>query len=95
MVDISNLKNQISPTVFYSNEFQNARFISTGSNWVKVLSTCPFHQDKNPGSFHINNQNGAFHCFACGEKGDMIKFFMNKYNLGFKEAITKLKERYL
>jgi hypothetical protein len=36
---------------------------------------CPFHADKSPGSFHVNIQTGAAHCFSCGAKvGDVVGF---------------------
>jgi DNA primase len=34
---------------------------------------CPFHDDHNP-SCHINFDEGAFHCFACGASGDAFQF---------------------
>lgn len=34
---------------------------------------CPFHDDNHP-SFHVNSEEGIFHCFACGASGDAFNF---------------------
>ncbi len=34
---------------------------------------CPFHHEKTP-SFCINEADQYYHCFGCGESGDVIKF---------------------
>ena len=34
---------------------------------------CPFHGEKTP-SFHVNAEQGYFHCFGCGAGGDVITF---------------------
>ena len=67
---------------FYSQFFDNHK--ASGDNW-QVL--CPFHDDKNP-SMSINIKTGVFNCFACGEQGDFIKFYMKKKGVNFKTAIT-------
>ncbi len=40
---------------------------------TQVLTLCPFHKDKNP-SLSINLETGLFHCFGCGEKGNIHQF---------------------
>jgi len=52
---------------------------------------CPFHHEKTP-SFHIQPAKGFYHCFGCGESGDVIKFVMKYEGLGFVEAAKKLAE---
>lgn len=34
---------------------------------------CPFHNEKTP-SFSVNEEKGFYHCFGCGEHGDIISF---------------------
>jgi len=50
---------------------------------------CPFHHEKTP-SFNIQPAKGFYHCFGCGESGDVIKFVMKYEGLGFVEAAKKL-----
>ena len=50
---------------------------------------CPFHHEKTP-SFHIQPTKGFYHCFGCGESGDVIKFVMKYEGLTFIEAVRKL-----
>ena len=50
---------------------------------------CPFHHEKTP-SFHIQPEKGFYHCFGCGESGDVIKFVMKYEGLTFMEAAKKL-----
>ncbi len=53
---------------------------------------CPFHQEKTP-SFHVDPERGLFHCFGCGEGGDIFDFVMRTANLGFMEAAETLARR--
>ncbi|MDD3726520.1 MAG: DNA primase, partial [Candidatus Ratteibacteria bacterium] len=55
----------------------------TGRNF-KAL--CPFHQEKTP-SFIVNQEKQIFHCFGCGEGGNVIRFLMKIDNISFPEAV--------
>ena len=50
------------------------------------MACCPFHDDKNP-SMKVDQR---FHCFGCGEDGDVIDFTAKLFNLSQKEAAEKL-----
>ncbi|MDR1206953.1 MAG: DNA primase [Rickettsiales bacterium] len=50
---------------------------------------CPFHNEKTP-SFSVNEQKGFYHCFGCGEHGDIIGFTMKTQNMGYVDAIKEL-----
>ncbi len=50
---------------------------------------CPFHNEKTP-SFSVSEDKGFYHCFGCGEHGDIISFVMKSENIDFKEAIKEL-----
>ncbi|WP_199435117.1 DNA primase [Qaidamihabitans albus] len=53
---------------------------------------CPFHEEKTP-SFNVRPTHGTFHCFGCGEGGDVIKFVMQIEHLGFVESVERLADR--
>ncbi|YAL82137.1 DNA primase [Dermacoccaceae bacterium W4C1] len=50
---------------------------------------CPFHDEKTP-SFTIRPAVGAYHCFGCGEGGDVIEFVMKTEHLSFAESVERL-----
>jgi DNA primase len=54
---------------------------------------CPFHDEKTP-SFNVNPSRGFFHCFGCGEGGDVITFVQKIEGVSFAEAVERLAGRY-
>ena len=50
---------------------------------------CPFHDERTP-SFHVRPQMGLWHCFGCGEGGDVISFVQNINHISFTEAVEYL-----
>ncbi|MEV0066420.1 DNA primase [Amycolatopsis sp. NPDC050768] len=53
---------------------------------------CPFHNEKTP-SFNVRPTHGTFHCFGCGEGGDVIKFIQKIDLVSFVEAVERLADR--
>ncbi len=58
-----------------------------GTGSLKGL--CPFHDEKTP-SFTVRPTAGAWHCFGCGEGGDILAFVMAIDHLTFAEAVERL-----
>ncbi|MDO5503710.1 MAG: DNA primase [Actinomycetia bacterium] len=50
---------------------------------------CPFHEEKTP-SFTIRPAMGSYHCFGCGEGGDVISFVQKVEHLPFADAVERL-----
>ncbi len=61
-----------------------------GSSWKGL---CPFHQEKTP-SFNVRSEPAVFHCFGCGEGGDVFKFVMLRERVSFPEAAETLARRF-
>jgi DNA primase len=53
---------------------------------------CPFHDERSP-SFHVRPGVGYYHCFGCGESGDVFSFVQKMDHLSFTETIERLAER--
>ncbi|MCR2035970.1 DNA primase [Adlercreutzia mucosicola] len=53
---------------------------------------CPLHQEKTP-SFKIDPSTQLWHCFGCGEGGDVFSFIMKTEDMTFPEAVRRLAER--
>ncbi|MCD1269564.1 DNA primase [Microbacterium sp. MEC084] len=63
---------------------------SAGVGSLKGL--CPFHDEKSP-SFHVRPQVGYYHCFGCGESGDVYTFLREMDHVTFTEAVERLAAR--
>ena len=63
---------------------------SAGADSMKGL--CPFHDEKTP-SFHVRPNHGHFHCFGCGEGGDVYAFVQKIEHVSFVEAVEVLADR--
>ncbi|TPG37458.1 DNA primase [Mycobacterium hodleri] len=61
-----------------------------GADSLKGL--CPFHDEKSP-SFHVRPNHGHFHCFGCGEGGDVYAFLQKIEHVSFVESVEMLADR--
>jgi replicative DNA helicase len=46
--------------------------------------------EKNPGDGITFTPGGRWHCFSCGNKGDIIDLYMSKHGIGYGEAVNEL-----
>jgi DNA primase len=60
-----------------------------GTNWKGL---CPFHGEKSP-SFMVSEDRMMFHCFGCGEHGDVFTFLMKQEGYDFPEVLKLLADR--
>ncbi|MEE8484038.1 MAG: DNA primase [Nitrospinota bacterium] len=56
------------------------------------MALCPFHTEKTP-SFSVSQSKQIFHCFGCGEGGNVLTFVMKYENLPFIDAMENLANR--
>ncbi len=63
---------------------------SAGVGSLKGL--CPFHEERSP-SFHVRPQVGFYHCFGCGEGGDVFTFLQRMDHVSFAEAVERMAAR--
>jgi len=59
---------------------------------TSLVGLCPFHDEKSP-SFNINPHNGYYHCYGCGEGGDVISFVQKVEHLTFSETVERLAQK--
>ena len=57
----------------------------------RYFVNCPFHNEKTP-SMCVNDKgdDSFFHCFGCGENGDIINFYAKHNHLTTAQTISKL-----
>jgi len=63
-----------------------------GAGLGSYKGLCPFHDERSP-SFTVRPQVGRYHCFGCGEDGDVISFVQKLDHTSFHEAVEKLAHR--
>jgi DNA primase len=61
-----------------------------GNSWKGL---CPFHKEKTP-SFNVRSDPPVFHCFGCGEGGDVFRFVMLFDRASFPEAVRMVAGRF-
>jgi len=60
-----------------------------GAGGGSMKGLCPFHDERSP-SFHVRPQVGFYHCFGCGEGGDVFTFLQKMDHVTFSEAVERL-----
>jgi DNA primase len=85
--DIAAIRERVSIEDVVGDYVQLRR---AGADSMKGL--CPFHDEKSP-SFHVRPNHGHFHCFGCGEGGDVYAFMQKIEHVSFVEAVELLADR--
>lgn len=84
--DIDRLREQASIVDVISDYVQ----LKKAGRYFKGL--CPFHDEKTP-SFMVDPSKQLYHCFGCGEGGNVFTFLKKKEGLDFREAVERLASR--
>ncbi|MGB2983226.1 MAG: DNA primase [Candidatus Bipolaricaulia bacterium] len=66
-----------------------SRYVSLTQAGASHKGRCPFHKDDTP-SFVVSGEKGLWHCFGCGEGGDIVGFLMKIEKISFIEAAKRL-----
>ena len=69
-----------------------SQYISLKRSGRNYFGLCPFHNEKSP-SFSVSPDKQIFHCFGCGQGGNVVSFISKIEGIGFKEAIEVLAEK--
>lgn len=90
------MTNKGYPSSFIDEVKSKSDIVSTISKHLTLQkkgktywACCPFHYEKTP-SFAVNEAEQFYHCYGCGESGDVIKFIQKYENLSFVEAVKYL-----
>jgi len=81
--DIQAIKDRIDPVAVIS------RYVALRKAGSSFKGKCPFHKDDTP-SFVVSPEKGLWHCFGCGEGGDIVSFLMKIERISFVDAARRL-----
>ncbi len=73
---------------------QQADIVKVIEGYIRLRKTgganfsglCPFHKEKSP-SFSVHAVRQFYHCFGCGESGDVFSFVSKIENVSFPESV--------
>ena len=68
-------------------EFTPLKRVGTG-----FRGACPFHQGKNP-NFSVDPKRRIYHCFKCGESGDVFTFLRKRLGVDWPSAVRMVAEK--
>jgi DNA primase len=87
-------------TDFAQNVKQQADIVKIIGEYVRLKKAgaqnfsglCPFHSEKTP-SFSVHAGRQFFHCFGCGQSGDVFTFVQKIENVSFPEAVRTVAQK--
>ncbi len=87
-------------TDFAQNVKQQADIVKIIGEYVRLKKAgaqnfsglCPFHSEKTP-SFSVHAGRQFFHCFGCGQSGDVFTFIQKIENVSFPEAVRSVAKK--
>jgi DNA primase len=87
-------------TDFAQNVKQQADIVRIIGEYVRLKKAgaqnfsglCPFHSEKTP-SFSVHAGRQFFHCFGCGQSGDVFTFVQKIENVSFPEAVRTVAQK--
>ena len=65
------------------------RHVNLKKSGSRYWGLCPFHSEKTP-SFQVHPDKQIFHCFGCGEGGDVFSFRMRHDGTDFLDTVRAL-----
>ena len=69
-------------------------FVELKKKGLRYIGLCPFHDDRHATNFSVYPQKQCYRCFACGAKGDVVKFWKEHEKMTFPDAIRWLGKKY-
>lgn len=69
-----------------------SEYVQLRKRGKNFLGLCPFHSEKTP-SFTVSPDKKLWHCFGCGEGGNLFTFIMKMERVEFVEALRILGEK--
>ncbi len=67
------------------------RYVQLKKSGTNLKGLCPFHHEKTS-SFMVSPAKQIWHCFGCGEGGDVLGFIKRYENVEFREALEMAAE---
>src|SRR5438105_13683547 len=66
-------------------------------NWLRkkddeLRGRCPIHRGDGQDTFHVSLSKGAFHCFSCKARGNVLDFVAAMEKCSVRDAGAKLTE---
>lgn len=86
---ISDLKTRVRLSDIIDRELGLHKLKKVTGSSDAFTACCPFHDDKSP-SLSIQDDIGVYHCFGCGEKGDVFDLYRDHLGKTFRQTLGEL-----